>query len=196
MQKSLLQIAELVAGPPGEDISKPWFIVETFMSIDGPRTRICDGRWETEEQARLALSAKTRLIAAVTAPPEPGLLPPLTVTPTEADSFTAVMYKDDGLWYFTTGYASHKDAVESSVRIKRGGAEYATVIRVPFEKPAQEPETGVWVVAYQVDSWWYLSSERLDKDDASKLARMLGGLQGGYENISVRCIPFPEGYNG
>lgn len=36
--------------------SKRWFIIETYWTSDGPRTRVCDGRYETlleAEEARL-----------------------------------------------------------------------------------------------------------------------------------------------
>lgn len=58
-RKSFFQIAQLVAGPPGDPAwLRPWFICETVITSDGPRTRICNGRWRTEEQAQRALKEK------------------------------------------------------------------------------------------------------------------------------------------
>lgn len=37
---------------------KPFKILETTESSDGPRTRVCDGAWEYFEHARVALTAK------------------------------------------------------------------------------------------------------------------------------------------
>lgn len=56
--KPLFQLAQLVAGPPGADLSRPWFICETVLTSDGPRTRICNGRWKTREEAHAALKDK------------------------------------------------------------------------------------------------------------------------------------------
>lgn len=50
--KSTLQVAQMVACPPGYDNSKPYFIAETTYTLDGPRTRIADRRFATEAQAR------------------------------------------------------------------------------------------------------------------------------------------------
>lgn len=56
--KSTLQVAQIVACPPGYDNSKPYFIAETTYTIDGPRTRIADGRFATEAQARAHVLGK------------------------------------------------------------------------------------------------------------------------------------------
>lgn len=56
--KPIYQIAMLVKAPDGADISKPYFVAETTWTLDGPRTRICDGRWATDEQARDALKER------------------------------------------------------------------------------------------------------------------------------------------
>jgi len=46
----IFRVAELVSGP--EPIGKRFFVVETTLTSDGPRDRICDGRWDTEQQAQ------------------------------------------------------------------------------------------------------------------------------------------------
>lgn len=45
------QIAQIVAGENCLEAKKPWFVIETNLTSDGPRTRICDGRWGTKEEA-------------------------------------------------------------------------------------------------------------------------------------------------
>jgi hypothetical protein len=39
-------------------LQHPFFIMETYLTLDGPRTRICSGRWDTQEQADAALKEK------------------------------------------------------------------------------------------------------------------------------------------
>lgn len=48
---TLFQVAFMTAGPFGRDASHPWFICETVLTSDGPRTRICNGRYKTEAEA-------------------------------------------------------------------------------------------------------------------------------------------------
>lgn len=45
---------------PDQSVSlqHPFFIMETYLTLDGPRTRICSGRWDTQEQADAALKEK------------------------------------------------------------------------------------------------------------------------------------------
>lgn len=38
--------------------SRPWFIAETTITLDGPRSRIVDGRWATREEAEKYLEDK------------------------------------------------------------------------------------------------------------------------------------------
>ena len=58
--KSIFQVGELVAGPEGWMATNPqrFFILETVFTSDGPRTRMCEGRYRTREQAEEALRAK------------------------------------------------------------------------------------------------------------------------------------------
>lgn len=50
--KSVLQVAELVASDEHSHLRNDrFFIVETSFTIDGPRTRICEGRWGSLEAA-------------------------------------------------------------------------------------------------------------------------------------------------
>lgn len=49
--KTILQVAELVAKPEWDKRPGRWFLTETVFTSDGPRTRICDGRWLTQEEA-------------------------------------------------------------------------------------------------------------------------------------------------
>lgn len=42
--------------PPGS--AKPFFIVETVFTSDGPRSRVCDGRWATLEEVSKELANK------------------------------------------------------------------------------------------------------------------------------------------
>lgn len=39
-------------------LTRPFFIVETYLTLDGPRTRICKGRWNTLVEAEAALKEK------------------------------------------------------------------------------------------------------------------------------------------
>ena len=57
--KPIFQIAKLVSGL-SVHMRRPWFIMETRLTSDGPRTRICDGRWETEEEAQTLLAQKEK----------------------------------------------------------------------------------------------------------------------------------------
>lgn len=55
----MYQLAEVVSMSHTETLpSKPWFIVETYLTSDGPRTRICDGKWATRAEAEDVLFAK------------------------------------------------------------------------------------------------------------------------------------------
>lgn len=53
------QLAQLVAGPPGEPSIGQWFITEVTITSDGYRTRICDGRWPTRERAQAELDYRS-----------------------------------------------------------------------------------------------------------------------------------------
>lgn len=58
MKFSFYQIAELVAGSDVQQVladKRPWFVFETYWASDGPRTRICEGRYATREEAQQAL---------------------------------------------------------------------------------------------------------------------------------------------
>jgi hypothetical protein len=54
------QIAQLVSGPTGREASHPWFMMETNLTSDGPRTRLCDGRWKTKEEALADMERRIR----------------------------------------------------------------------------------------------------------------------------------------
>lgn len=56
--KGFINIAQIVEAPRGIDLREPWFMVETYYTSDGPRTRICNGRWATLQQAQTALAEK------------------------------------------------------------------------------------------------------------------------------------------
>lgn len=47
----IFNIAEQVSPPT----RRPFFIVETNFTSDGPRSRICSGRWATQDEAKTAL---------------------------------------------------------------------------------------------------------------------------------------------
>lgn len=52
-------VAECISCPDNNiALTKRFFIVETYLSLDGPRTRICAGRWDTLGQAEAALKEK------------------------------------------------------------------------------------------------------------------------------------------
>lgn len=52
-------IAKCVACSKSDvSLLKPFFILETNLTIDGPRTRVCNGRWATQEEAEAALKEK------------------------------------------------------------------------------------------------------------------------------------------
>lgn len=52
-------VAQCVSCPDSSIVlNKPFFIMETYLTLDGPRTRICSGRWDTQEQADAALKEK------------------------------------------------------------------------------------------------------------------------------------------
>lgn len=56
----IYQIAKIVAASHSDvaAILRPFRIVETNLTIDGPRSRICDGSWATQEEAEAALKEK------------------------------------------------------------------------------------------------------------------------------------------
>lgn len=56
----LLQLAQLTDGPPSEASRGKWFIVETYLSTNGPRTRLCDGRFNTRAEAQAELDDKEK----------------------------------------------------------------------------------------------------------------------------------------
>lgn len=52
-------VAKCVSCPDSSIVlNKPFFILETYLSLDGPRTRMCNGRWDTLAQANAALKEK------------------------------------------------------------------------------------------------------------------------------------------
>jgi hypothetical protein len=52
-------VAKCVSCPDSSIVlNKPFFILETYLTLDGPRTRMCNGRWGTQEQAEAALKEK------------------------------------------------------------------------------------------------------------------------------------------
>lgn len=50
-----LQIVELVGYPKP---TRPFRLIETFWTVDGPRSRVCDGSWSTFDEAQTQLNAK------------------------------------------------------------------------------------------------------------------------------------------
>lgn len=46
----IFQVGELVAGTPPLPTAK-FFLLETDFTSDGPRTRVCSGRWNTYIEA-------------------------------------------------------------------------------------------------------------------------------------------------
>lgn len=51
-------VAKCVSTPSGVSLDKPFFLMETYLTLDGPRTRMCDGRWHTQEAAEIVLKEK------------------------------------------------------------------------------------------------------------------------------------------
>lgn len=49
--KSIFQVACLIAAPDEREMHTPWVVIETYWTSDGPRTRFCNGRWNTQEEA-------------------------------------------------------------------------------------------------------------------------------------------------
>lgn len=49
MTKSIFQVVKQVHP---ENNSHPFFVIETMFTVDGMRSRICDGHWSTLEEAR------------------------------------------------------------------------------------------------------------------------------------------------
>jgi hypothetical protein len=58
--KLKLEVAQLVSIWS----SKPFFLVETNITSDGPRTRVCDGRWATQDEAHGELIKRMQVEAA------------------------------------------------------------------------------------------------------------------------------------
>lgn len=38
--------------------NRPYRLVETYISTDGPRTRVCSGSWETQEEVEKELEKR------------------------------------------------------------------------------------------------------------------------------------------
>lgn len=55
-------LAELV-GTTGST-TKRFFILETTVTSDGPRTRVCDGRWGTQDEAEAELKVREEKTSA------------------------------------------------------------------------------------------------------------------------------------
>lgn len=53
--RSIIQIAQQMF----PRTPHPFFITETVLTTDGPRTRICDGRYKTYEEADAELKKKS-----------------------------------------------------------------------------------------------------------------------------------------
>lgn len=55
--QSLFQVCELVSGPDGWEASNPcrFFVMETIFTSDGLRTRICEGRYKTRDEAEASI---------------------------------------------------------------------------------------------------------------------------------------------
>jgi hypothetical protein len=45
------------------EVTAPWQILESCITSDGWRTRVCTGYWRTEEEARLVLAELERKFA-------------------------------------------------------------------------------------------------------------------------------------
>jgi hypothetical protein len=58
--KYAIQIAEMVSPYS----AKPFFLVETNDTSDGPRSRVCDGRWATQDEAHGELIKRMQVEAA------------------------------------------------------------------------------------------------------------------------------------
>lgn len=54
MAISFFQLARQVQ----PETSQPWFLMETTFTSDGPRSRLCDGRWTTQEEAQTELDRR------------------------------------------------------------------------------------------------------------------------------------------
>lgn len=42
--------------------SRPWRLLETYLTSEGPRSRIVSGTWATEEEAREEMKRKDKII--------------------------------------------------------------------------------------------------------------------------------------
>jgi hypothetical protein len=61
VNRPLFTAAELVAGPPEymKQVTSRFFVQETYMTSDGPRTRVTEGRYKTLEEAQAAVETLT-----------------------------------------------------------------------------------------------------------------------------------------
>jgi hypothetical protein len=61
--KKILQVAVLVDGPEDDSAMNklPWFLLETTFTTDGLRTRICNGRWGSREEALAELKRREEM---------------------------------------------------------------------------------------------------------------------------------------
>lgn len=61
--KPIFQLANIVSlRPDGSEEPKPWLVLETRITSDGMRTRICDGRYKTRQGAEATIDLKEKCI--------------------------------------------------------------------------------------------------------------------------------------
>lgn len=61
-KQGFIQICQMVGAPRPADLVKPWFLVETYFTSEGMRTRVCSGRWATMAEAQTVLDARQQEI--------------------------------------------------------------------------------------------------------------------------------------
>lgn len=115
------------------------------------------------------------------------------------------MYEQYGDWSFVCCF-NHEREIERFIEdFKRPDYRHVkcpTVIEVPFEEAARAAhwDKGVWVCVFTRKDEWVITSDlkSWSRAKAHADARLLTerDIARGVGNVTIRCIPYPEGYDG
>lgn len=119
--------------------------------------------------------------------------------------FKAVMYEQYGDWSFVSSFKNDHEIVRFIEDFKRPDyrhVKWPTVILVPLEvnTESRSYDEGVWVCVFTRKDEWVITSDlkSWSKAKAHADARLLTerDIERGIGNVTIRCIPYPEAYDG
>jgi len=120
-------------------------------------------------------------------------------------TFKAVMYEQYGDWSFVSCFNHEHEIMRFVERFKEHDqrhVKWPTVIEVPMEEGARPAhwDQGVWVCVFTRKGEWNVTSDlkSWSKAKAHADARLLTerDVERGIADVTIRCIPYPEGYDG